>query len=143
MSSKAGDEGLFDDGQDEALGKALESVQTSSRSHLSDSQKARMERNRLKAQSLKEARLIERRTASDPYNKDKRTFLITASSSSSTTTMTSDKKVLDTGAGFFLEEEEEEETEERKLVTMPPPIIKPGRIVSKSKKRGNGINGLL
>jgi len=72
---------------------------------LSQDQKARADRNRLKAVALRKARL-----QAAPYSKEARK---------------KDKKLVDGGGGFFLEEEEEEAEVGRVVVSQPPPLLPP------------------
>jgi len=71
---------------------------------LSQDQKARADRNRLKAVALRKARL-----QAAPYSKEARK---------------KEKKLVDGGGGFFLEEEEEAEVG-RVVVSQPPPLMPP------------------
>jgi len=79
---------------------------------LTDAQKTRAEKNRLKAKTLKKSRLL----SANPYNGKSRKD------------MTKEKKLVDTGGGFFLDEEDEEDKIKealKPLESAPPPIMPP------------------
>ncbi|ELU03972.1 hypothetical protein CAPTEDRAFT_219337 [Capitella teleta] len=73
-------------------------------SPLSDSQVARIERNRQKALLLRQARLASRPYALDKQSREGKKAVT---------------KVTDTGAGFFIEEEEKTESEKKTTVSHP------------------------
>ena len=93
---------IFDDEGDALLTAIKTEEPSTSSSTLSASQKARMEKNRLKAVSLKHARLL-----AHPYQKN-------SSSKSEENPLEKkvcerEKKLVDSGAGFFIEEGGEED----------------------------------
>ena len=82
---------------------------------LSQGQKSRMEKNKLKAIALKKARLM-----TNPYNHK---------NGEKKSTVSKEKKLIDSGAGFFIEEDEGGEggpgPEGRVFTELPPPIMPP------------------
>ena len=78
---------------------------------LSQGQKNRMEKNKLKAVALKKARLM-----TNPYN----------SKSKVKASVSKEKKLVDSGGGFFIEEAGEEDVPEATVITeLPPPLMPP------------------
>lgn len=78
---------------------------------LSEGQKARIEKNKLKALALKKSRLH-----AHPYNKN---------GSSAKSSVIKEKKLVDGGGGFFIEEDDEAVEEEPLITEMAPPIMPP------------------
>ena len=76
--------------------------------NLSEGQKSRMEKNKLKALALKKARLM-----SNPYDKNK------------PNKKTQSTKLIDSGGGFFIEEKEESPAEVIEILEQPPPVLPP------------------
>ena len=74
--------------------------------NLSEGQKSRMEKNKLKALALKKARLM-----SNPYDKNK------------PNKKTQSTKLIDSGGGFFIEEKEEAPAEVIEILEQPPPVL--------------------
>jgi len=105
---KGGDETNFsdDDGElDDML--AMEAKEgTIQKVLLSNDQKTRAEKNKLKALALRKARL-----QAAPYSKEKRK---------------EDKKLVDGGGGFFIEDEEDEDRAGDTVAeSLPPPLMPP------------------
>jgi len=105
---KGGDEANFsdDDGElDDML--AMEAKEgTIQKVLLSNDQKTRAEKNKLKALALRKARL-----QAAPYSKEKRK---------------EDKKLVDGGGGFFIEDEEDEDRAGDTVAeSLPPPLMPP------------------
>ena len=97
-----------EDVTDQDLNSVLDKIENET--DLSEGQKARMQKNKLKALALKKARLL-----SNPYDKEK------SKKRSQTGT-----KVIDSGGGFFIEENEEADTDGRiEIIEQPPPILPP------------------
>ena len=88
---------------------------------LTMAQKARMEKNRLKAMSLKQARLQMRPSSSKDQSRD--------SVTGEKVIHVKEKKVVDSGAGFFIDEEEEEAFDPANVKELPAPILKPDQPV--------------
>ena len=118
------DDGLFEE-DDSALlevasdvvKKEEEDEEKDTRSELTISQKARMEKNRLKALSLKQSRLQARPESST----DKRDNV-----TGEKIVKVQEKKVVDSGAGFFIDEEEAAaEDDPANYKELPAPILKP------------------
>lgn len=111
---KGGDEADFsdDDGElDEMLATEAEEVR-SQKALLSNDQKARAEKNKLKALALRKARL-----QAAPYNKEKNV---------DKPKRKEDKKLVDGGGGFFLEDEEDEDRAGDTVAeSLPPPLMPP------------------
>jgi len=100
-----------DDDQDfsEIVGNIEDSDQSQS-IELSVGQKARIEKNKLKALALKKSRLL-----AHPYN----------NSGGTKASVIKEKKLVDGGGGFFIEEDDEVLQEEAVITEMPPPIMPP------------------
>ena len=97
-----------EDVTDQDLNSVLDKIENET--NLSEGQKNRMQKNKLKALALKKARLL-----SNPYEKTK------SKKKSQTGT-----KVIDSGGGFFIEETDEAETAGRiEIIEQPPPILPP------------------
>ncbi|TRY71992.1 hypothetical protein TCAL_03958 [Tigriopus californicus] len=119
------DDPLFDDDDDLLEGVAVEEISVPNPTStppvpLTMSQKARMERNRLKAKSLKQARLMARPYANNPgSSRDQVT--------GEKLIRVQEKKLVDSGAGFFIEETSEgsDAIDPSTFVQLPAPIIKP------------------
>jgi len=102
-----------DDDQDfDELVGSLEESEAPDHDELSEGQKARMEKNKLKALALKKSRLL-----AHPYSKTGNT--------ASKASIVKEKKLVDGGGGFFIEEEDEVTAEEAVITEMPPPIMPP------------------
>ena len=109
----------FGDEDDADLNNMLEEIEEESGSfsqpqssqELSQGQKARMEKNKLKAVALKKSRLM-----ANPYNK-----------AASKSTVSKEKKMVDSGGGFFIEEggEEDKEAQAPVITELPPPLMPP------------------
>lgn len=103
------------DEDDEALANVGEQMEEEAKEvsqELTDAQKKRAEKNRLKALTLKKSRLL----SSHPYNGQTRKDI------------TKEKKLVDTGGGFFLDDEDEEENlkdDLKQLESVPPPLMPP------------------
>jgi hypothetical protein len=112
---------VFDDVDDHEFLLAAESLEETSSSQMTEVQKARAEKNRLKALSLKKARLTAR-----PYPEPKKHVdpLDEGKKSSQHET-----KLVDTNAGFFIEEDPEgpDDHLELELDREPAPVIEPDR----------------
>ena len=112
---KDGNEADFsdDDGElDEMLATEAEEVSSSQKALLSNDQKARAEKNKLKALALKKARL-----QAAPYNKEK---------DAGKPKRKEDKKLVDGEGGFFIEEEEDKERAGDTVAeSLPPPLMPP------------------
>jgi len=111
------DQALIDEfgGDDDELNDMLQEIdsnpQVTDEEPLSQGQKNRMEKNKLKAVALKKARLM-----TNPYN----------SKTKAKGTVSKEKKLVDTGGGFFIEEGGEEEVPKETVITeLPPPIMPP------------------
>ena len=103
----------FNDDDDLDLDELVGATETSDNSQnieLSVGQKARIEKNKLKALALKKSRLL-----AHPYNK----------SGGVKASVVKDKKLVDGGGGFFIEEEDEATAEEPVITYMAPPIMPP------------------
>jgi len=107
---------VYKNGTDKKIEEIEEEKETDENglNELSETQKQRSERNRLKALSLKKARLL----AAHPYedgNKKK--------------PVNKEKKLVDSGGGFFIEEEDDPESLEKRdfVVSEPPPLLPPDR----------------
>ena len=85
-------------------------------------QKARAEKNRLKAMTLKQARLLSR-----PYQDPKSSKMRDVATGDKIGGMDKTKKVVDSGAGFFIEDDEEDALDPDKFTSLPAPIIEPDR----------------
>merc|ERR1712110_814776 len=106
----------FGDEDDADLNNMLEEIEEESGSssqpqssqELSQGQKARMEKNKLKAVALKKSRLM-----ANPYNK-----------AATKSTVSKEKKMVDSGGGFFIEEggEEDKEAQAPVITELPPPL---------------------
>jgi len=112
MSSQSEDIDSFcdDDVDDKELNSIFDKIENET--NLSEGQKSRMEKNKLKALALKKARLL-----SNPYDKNK------PSKKSQTA-----PRMIDTGGGFFIEEDEEGGDggdEKIEIIEQPPPIQPP------------------
>ena len=110
---KDGNEADFsdDDGElDEMLATKAEEV-SSQKALLSNDQKARAEKNKLKALALRKARL-----QAAPYSKEK---------DAGKPKRKEDKKLVDGGGGFFIEEEDEERAGDTVAESLPPPLMPP------------------
>lgn len=109
---------LQEDEFEEVESNSSEAVVTEEVNKLTDDQKKRSERNRLKALSLKKSRLL----SSNPYggkeDKKGRGLL-------------NEKKLVDSGGGFFLEEDEDGIKDRpdfsEVISSMPPPLMPPDR----------------
>ena len=108
----------FGDEDDAELNNILEEIEESGSQsqpqcgqELSQGQKARMEKNKLKAVALKKSRLM-----ANPYNK-----------AATKSTVSKEKKMVDTGGGFFIEEggEEDKEAQAPVMTELPPPLMPP------------------
>eukprot|EP00095_Tigriopus_kingsejongensis_P010020 snap_masked-scaffold1048_size67263-processed-gene-0.16 protein:Tk10020 transcript:snap_masked-scaffold1048_size67263-processed-gene-0.16-mRNA-1 annotation:"dna repair protein complementing xp-a cells-like protein" len=108
---------LFEDPDDDLLA-VVESEAGPSSTSLTLSQKARMERNRMKALTLKQARLMAR-----PYPEKKEAERNSVTGEK--VVRVSEKKVIDSGAGFFIEEDESEPLDPTQFVQRPAPILEP------------------
>merc|ERR1719229_823243 len=92
-----------------------------------------MERNRMKALSLKRARLTARATAASEKPSDAKATersVLVGDGRDNGKGPPKEKRLVDTKAGFFIEEDEgggTEDGEERNLVSLPAPITKPDR----------------
>lgn len=109
--------------------EAATSASTSSKSGLTAAQRARAERNRLKALTLKQARLISRGGGSSQSGENTHKVVIDTLTGDRTD-ITKEKRVVDSGAGFFIEDEEEgaEDDDARvNLADVPAPILEPDR----------------
>lgn len=128
-ASMSNDDALFDD-DDHLLEDVAQSLPKNEEASSSDpkstsvpltmSQKARMERNRLKAKSLKQARLMARPYAAQPgSSRDQVT--------GEKVVRVQEKKLVDSGAGFFIEETPESSNaiDPSTFIQLPAPIIKP------------------
>ena len=78
---------------------------------LTDGQKARIEKNKLKALALKKSRL-----QVHPYNK---------SDTKCKGSVLKEKKLVDGGGGFFIEEEDEIDSEGTPITEAAPPLMPP------------------
>jgi len=113
-------EDCFDDDFDNDLLVAAESNEAKDVSQkISDSQKARAEKNRMKAIALKKARL-----SAQPYPdpKKKEDFL-----TGEKVKETKETKLVDTNAGFFIEETDGPEGQQVISEPLPAPVIEPER----------------
>ena len=106
----------FGDEDDSELNNMLDQIeetgsQSQSSQELSQGQKDRMEKNKLKAVALKKSRLM-----ANPYNK-----------AATKSTVSKEKKLVDTGGGFFIEEGGEEDREARApvITELPAPLMPP------------------
>jgi len=116
MESK--NDSIFDDGFDDDLLAASEHTSTKATS-MTEAQKSRAERNRMKAMALKKARLI-----SNPYpNPKAREDFLTGEK----VTKEKETKLVDTNAGFFIEETEEGESSSTLAEPIPAPVVQPDR----------------
>ena len=101
-----------DDGLNDMLQELDDNSQQQVNNELSQGQKKRMEKNKLKALALKKAKLM-----AHPYNNKKL---------ESKTTVSKEKKLVDGGGGFFIEDDDEDtKTKETVITELPPPIMPP------------------
>lgn len=103
------DEDEFSDGDDFELLTAIQEQEKEGKggSKMTEAEKARAERNRLKAISLKKSRL-----RSHPFSKDDKKM------------PSRQARVVDSGGGFFIEEEEEEKQKEPiTIIDTPGPFL--------------------
>merc|ERR1712001_153943 len=113
----------FGEMEDEALLLAADQGESS---RLSEAQKSRAEKNRLKAIALKKARLSAQ-PYPDPKKKsatDSKNDLITGESVGNSKAET---KLIDTNAGFFIEESEDEPKATPTMECLPAPVVEPER----------------
>jgi len=96
-----------DDFDDKELNSLFDQMEN--KADLSEGQKVRMEKNKLKALALKKSRLL-----SNPYNKN----ALNKKPQPST-------KVIDTGGGFFIEEDASSAGEKIEMIEQPPPVMPP------------------
>merc|ERR1719216_834730 len=111
----------FGEMEDEALLLAADQGESS---RLSEAQKSRAEKNRLKAIALKKARLSAQ-PYPDPKKKsatDSKNDLITGESVGNSKAET---KLIDTNAGFFIEESEDEPKATPTMECLPAPVREP------------------
>ena len=106
----------FGDQDDAELNDMLQDIEESnsqqpSSQELSQAQKVRMEKNKLKAVALKKSRLM-----ANPYNK-----------AATKSAVSKEKRLVDSGGGFFIEEGGEEERDPRPpvITELPPPLMPP------------------
>jgi len=104
-----------DDDFDEFCENLSEENSDNKKESLTVAQKARSDRNKIKALMLKQARV-----KTHPYA-DKPDRSITGE----TVKKSKDKKLVDGGGGFFIEEGSDEEEEPTKVVEIPAPIMPP------------------
>lgn len=112
MSLEPENEDPFNDDDDLDLDELVGATETSDNSQnieLSMGQKARIEKNKLKALALKKSRLL-----AHPYNK----------SGGVKASVVKEKKLVDGGGGFFIEEDDEA-PEDPIITEMAPPIMPP------------------
>jgi len=104
-----------DDGElDEMLANEAEEEVSSQKALLSKDQKARAEKNKLKALALRKARV-----QAAPYSKEK-------DHAGGKPKRKEDKKLVDGGGGFFIEEEDDEEQAGDTVAeSLPPPLMPP------------------
>jgi hypothetical protein len=98
---------IFDDDDDEELLKLVEfdenpASTSETSSGLSEGQKSRAEKNRLKALALRKARLTAR-----PYPEPKK-FVDPLDEAAGSSSKKAETKLVDTNAGFFIEEDPDE-----------------------------------
>jgi len=98
----------FSDDDDFAIAIEESSNETGEKRVLSQSEKDRAERNRLKALTLKKSRVL-----SHPYLKNKESNVNTHKA----------PKQVDTGGGFFIEEDQENEQAPPKYIEGPAPFL--------------------
>jgi len=113
----------FGEMEDEALLLAADQGESS---RLSEAQKSRAEKNRLKAIALKKARLSAQ-PYPDPKKKsatDSKNDFITGESVGNSKAET---KLIDTNAGFFIEESEDEPKATPTMECLPAPVVEPER----------------
>lgn len=113
----------FGEMEDEALLLAADQGESSG---LSEAQKSRAEKNRLKAVALKKARLSAQ-PYPDPKQKsaaDSKNDFITGESLK---TSKAETKLIDTNAGFFIEESEDEPRAKPTMECLPAPVVEPER----------------
>ncbi len=111
---------LFDEDGDELLMNVVEGA-----SQMTEAQKTRAEKNRLKAIALKKSRLARTTPYSDASGAEKKKDFLTGDE----VQKTKETKLKDTNAGFFIEEEEGGDDDDFDQIAkeIPAPVVEPDR----------------